>query len=146
MNFRLLNERNFLYTALWKVFYSLKLEKLSIAEILQMHKLLNAYNLGKAFAETTKAIEESQKPKTEAFACETAKKVTEFEFGTKALVGGIPVLIAESIAFPPLALAIPLAGAALPQAFANLHQVSKIGGEAAEEVCEELFSGGTPKK
>lgn len=74
--------------------------------------------------------------------CKVAKVAVEQGFstmGTGVIVGGIPLLVTESIAFPPLALTIPVVGAALPEAYANMQEFSKFAGEKAEKDCHLLF-------
>lgn len=118
------------------------------AELAHRPQASTALNVAKAIHDVSKAIGESQNPSTQDMTCKTVKVVTQLaveEAGSKLIVGGLPLLMAESIAYPPLALAIPVAGAALPQAFANLQEVAKIAGEAAEVKCQELFSGNSGK-
>lgn len=116
----------------------------TVADLTHLNMVNDALNIGKKLQEGVDAIQLSEKPKMEAVACQTAKVATELAYeavGTATIVGGIPLLIAESVAFPPLVAAIPLAAAALPEAYANMQQLSKFAGEKAEEDCHLLFSG-----
>jgi len=108
-----------------------------------LSKLNTAIGLGKTLHETTKAIKESDKSLLEATICKTAKVVTETAFntvGNGVIIGGVPLYLAETIAFPPLAATIPLVGAVLPQAYANMEKFSAFAGKKAEHDCHLLFS------
>jgi hypothetical protein len=106
--------------------------------------LNSTFTLGEALHDEIKAIEESPKKGIEEIACKTAKIATEVAYnavGTGVIVGGMPLLIAESTAFPPLALTIPVAAYTLPQVYANMTEFARFAGEKAEEDCHTLFRG-----
>jgi hypothetical protein len=102
-------------------------------------------DLGKTAYESSKAIIESDKSKTEAAGCELAKvvgqKVTS-TVGDILLLGGIPLLIASAPECPPCALAATVIAAKnLPQAYANKEKMASFAGDKMKEKCHQLFSG-----
>jgi hypothetical protein len=102
--------------------------------------LNTALSIGEAMHKEIKAVEEGKN--VEDVACKTAKIATELvtnTAGSTLITTGVPLLVTESIAFPPLAFAIPVVGQVLPQAYANMEEFSKLAGEQAEEKCHELF-------
>lgn len=114
------------------------------ADLTHMHKVKEAAEAGKKLHESSKAIHESAAPLAQAIVCEAAKVVVETAFdvtGKTIVLGGIPLLAAESVVNPVTLLAVPLAVEAIPQAYANVEAFSKFAGEKAKDDCELLFSG-----
>lgn len=100
-------------------------------------------DIGKGFQEVVRAVEQNEENKLEAALCKTAKVATELtvsEGSTRVILGGMGLLVLESIEYPPLALAIPDAAQAIPQAYANAQEFAKFLGKKAEEDCHLLFS------
>lgn len=119
------------------------------ADLTHLGKVKTAMDIGKGIADVAKAAEESKANKLEDITCKTAKVVSELAMDTVTtgvIVGGTGLLIAESLASPPLAAAIPVAGQLLPQAYANAQQFSKFVGKKAEDDCHLLFSQGKENK
>lgn len=117
----------------------------TVALIPGLERIRTAMDLGQGLHDVVQGVEESDTSKTQAALCKTAKVGTELlvqEFGSRVIVGGVPLLLATSIADPPFGLvAVPVAAVALPQAYANMQHLAEFAGEKAEEKCEELFSG-----
>lgn len=86
--------------------------------------------------------EHDTSPTLEDTACKAAKVATGAvvkTVGTGVIVGGVPLLLAEAIATPPMLLAVPVAAAALPQAYANMRAFSEFAAEKAEQDCHTMF-------
>ncbi len=114
------------------------------ANMTHLDQVKGAYDMGKTLHDTSKSVRESPCPLMETAVCKVAKVGAEIAYGavgTTVLLEGTALLIAESIAFPPLAAAIPVAGAALPQAYANVQALATFAGNKAEADCHLLFSG-----
>ena len=96
--------------------------------------------IGHGLHEQSKAHDTS--PTMEDTACRAAKVVTGAAVktvGTGIIVGGVPLLAVEAIATPPMLLAVPVAAAALPQAYANMRAFSEFAAEKAEQDCHTMF-------
>lgn len=103
-------------------------------ELAHGHFVKSAYDAAKSLHE---ALEPNDHSAFENTVCKTAKFAAEFA-GEAAIIapiiGGVPLMLAEA------PIAIPVAAALLPQAYANGKAVVEYMGEAAEEECHLRFT------
>jgi hypothetical protein len=107
-----------------------------------LNPLNSSITFGKALYDTINAIQKGDEDGIEAVVCPLLKQVTQESFSavsTGVILGGVPLLVAESFTFPPLATTIPFVVEAIPTAYANMQELSKFSGEKAEEDCHTLF-------
>lgn len=79
----------------------------------------------------------------EAVLCQSLKtSVTEglSALATDVIIGGVPAYLSAAVAYPPLALTIPLVGVALPHAYNNAQTIAQATGNVSEQICHDAFA------